>query len=182
MREGGLRRSTLANRQLPKTPRRVKRVKRGVPLVGNYHTRGGILTELEKNEYVSPIPTVEMFLPQLDWMTDQGNRKRDGRSYSTEFPTDLFPSSPTNKVTSPPAAPYIPKRITQGYAETGGLASSGLSTASNELLEEMVVMLSEGNSLLMQLQGKINKRPVLVLKDLNEVQDNQTLINVTEQA
>lgn len=105
--------------------RNVKKVPRGRKLKGPSHRRGGILTELEGNEFVMSVPSVSMFLPQLAWMNEQGNRKRAGQPYSSEFPAELFPSSghtPNTNYTQGVRTPRLVTPIMRGFGRDGGLA------------------------------------------------------------
>ena len=116
--------------------RKVRRVVRGDRInIGKSHRRGGILTELEKGEYVQPVESTSMFLPQLQWMADQGNKRKRGKPYSTVFPSNLFPTTDTPAanpvITRPPMVRTDIRPITGGYAQDGGLAVADTVTETN---------------------------------------------------
>ncbi|MEL7191516.1 MAG: phage tail tape measure protein [Bacteroidota bacterium] len=184
MEEGGSVKSRSRFSLKRKRRRRIRKVPRGSEITfGQRHGRrpgdAGILTELERGEYVSPIPTVQLFKPELDWMTEQGNNMRAGKPYSLTPPSNLFPgrntSNPVNRSPAPGIAPT--PRKTNGFAQFGGVAEQeGLNGANLaaakqvQLLESLVELTSMQNEKLELLEQsvEVNRRVVLDVDELND--------------
>lgn len=142
-------------RRVMKVPRG-KRISLGKPHNSDGTLGGGLLTELERGEWVVPVQGVNMFKTQLAWMTEQANAKAKGQPFTSTFPEELFPTKPVSEIrryvpsASRPPVINQPVRYSSGFAAEGGEIFSGLSGAIS------ATDLDETNNLLREVSFKLD--------------------------
>ena len=135
------------------------------------------MTELERGEFVQPVESTNMFLPQLRWMAAQGNAKAKGEPYSKEFPADLFPTA--KNLTTPIAqgqstaaisqapirssgftsssAPVVSSQSVRGFGQFGGLVDGTLDEETGITSQGSGFDMRETNDLLRSVVGRLDK-------------------------